>query len=68
MRSNDQTPSPLRAVRAEVPPGTPAWVTVELLQKTRILWGKRAGSPISSEEALAIILRVSTLLDVLSRR
>jgi hypothetical protein len=51
-----------------MPPGTPEWVTVELLERTRVLWGKRAGFPISSEEALGIILRVSALLKVLSRR
>lgn len=68
MKPPDQTPSNLRAARAGLPPGTPEWVTVELLEKTRVLWGKRAGFPISSEEALGIILRVSTLLDVLSRR
>ena len=68
MKSPDQAQSKLRADRAGLPPGTPGWVTVELLEKTRILWGKRAGFPISSEEALGIILRVSTLLDVLSRR
>ena len=57
-----------RAVRADVPPGAPAWVTPALIEKTQEIWGKRAGIPISSEEALGMILRVSTLLDVLSRR
>ncbi len=68
MKPSDQTPSQLRAARAGMPAGTPEWVTAELLEKTRVLWGKRAGFPISSEEALGIILRVSALLEVLSRR
>lgn len=54
--------------RALVPPGTPDWVTPALLEQTQEIWTKRGGIVISSDEALAIILRVSTLLDVLSRR
>jgi hypothetical protein len=57
-----------RAVPTELPRGAPSWVTIELLEKTRQVWGKKAGIPISSEDALGIILRVGTLLDVLSRR
>ena len=68
MANENRPTSLIRADRAGLPPGTPEWVTVDLLAKTRDLWGKRAGIPISSEEALAIILRVSTLMDVLSRR
>ena len=54
-----------RAGRADVPSGTPAWVTPELLKKTQEIWGKKSGIPISSDEALGILLRVSALLDVL---
>jgi hypothetical protein len=68
LRQPADNPMNPRAVRAELPPGSPPWVTVELLQKTQQIWGKRAGIPIGSEEALGIILRVSTLMDVLSRR
>ena len=52
---------------ASMPPGTPAWVKPGLLQRTRDVWGRRAGIPISADEALAILLRTGTLLDVLSR-
>jgi hypothetical protein len=54
--------------RASVPSGTLAWVTPALLEQTQEIWGKRNGIAINPDEALAIILRVSTLLDVLSRR
>jgi hypothetical protein len=54
--------------RAVVPAGTPAWVTPALLEQTQVIWGERCGIVIGPDEALAIILRVSTLLDVLSRR
>jgi hypothetical protein len=66
--ANQQSPSIARADRAGMPPGTPPWVTPELLEKTREFWGKRAGIAMSSDEALGIILRVSALLDVLTRR
>jgi hypothetical protein len=66
MPSTDDKTSPLlRAGRAAVPPGTPAWVTAELLENTRKIWQKRTTFPIGSEEALAIILRVGALIDVL---
>ena len=54
--------------RADLPAGTPEWVTAELLQKTQELWSKKGGIPIGPDEALGIILRVSTLVDVLARR
>lgn len=54
--------------RADIPRGTPEWITSSIVEKTIKIWEKRAGIPISSEEAVGIILRVSTLMDVLSRR
>jgi hypothetical protein len=54
--------------RADLPAGTPSWVTAELLQQTQELWTKKSGISIGPDEALGIILRVSTLLDVLARR
>lgn len=57
-----------RAGRAATPSKAPTWITPELIEKTRDLWGKRYGIAIGSEEAVAIILRVGTLVDVLTRR
>jgi hypothetical protein len=59
-------PETARAPRADLPPGTPEWVTRALIEKTQELWGKRGGIPINPDEALGIILRVGTLLDVLN--
>ena len=61
-------PHPTARPRALVPPGAPGWVTSSLLEQTQEIWGKRSGITITPDEALAIILRVSTLLDLLSRR
>ena len=61
-------PQPLRAARAGLPPATPAWVTPELVEKTVRFWSERSGILVSSDEAIGIILRVGTLIDVLNRR
>ena len=61
-------PQPLRAASAGLPEGTPRWITPDLLEQTQLLWGKKSGIAISIQEALAIILRVGALFDVLSRR
>lgn len=68
MPEDPSTPHFSRAARAGVPAGAPSWVSAELLQKTQKIWGKRYKRDIGSEEALGIILRISTLLDELFRR
>lgn len=46
----------------------PGWITLELIDKTMRLWSKRSGVPVSAEEAVGILLRVGTLLDVLTQQ
>jgi hypothetical protein len=49
-----------------VPAGAPRWVTPELLADTLRVWQPCYGS-LTSQDALAIILNVSNLFDVLRR-
>ena len=49
-----------------VPAGAPRWVTPELLADTLHVWQPYYGN-LTSEDALAIILNVGNLFDVLRR-
>ncbi|MCC7290463.1 MAG: hypothetical protein IT449_00210 [Phycisphaerales bacterium] len=50
-----------------VPPGTPAWITSELVRATRKVWEPRYGRPLSPEEAITIVLSAGRLFELLSR-
>jgi hypothetical protein len=67
-RPGSSTSVSTSASRPGVPPGTPSWVTAELIERTQKIWGKRSGKAIGPDEALGMILRVGNLFDVLSGR
>ena len=46
----------------------PEWITPELLERTRELWERKSGAPVTTQDALAILLRVGALLDILTRK
>lgn len=50
-----------------VPPGTPAWISPELLAQTLVTWQPYYQEPLTPEEAVAIIRSVGRLVDVLAR-
>ncbi len=49
-----------------VPPGTPAWISPELLAETLRTWQPYYQQPLTPEEAIAIIRNVGRLVDVLA--
>ena len=59
--------STARLPAVEVPAGAPAWITSELVEKTIRVWQPYYADPLTPEDALAIILNVGRLFDVLSR-
>lgn len=50
-----------------VPPGTPHWISAELIAKTIRTWQPYYDEPLTPEEAVAIIRNVGRLVDVLTR-
>ncbi len=50
-----------------LPPGTPAWITPELVQATQKVWEPRYERPLSPEEAITIVQNAGRLFDLLSR-
>ena len=60
---------PIGAGRAAaLPPGTPSWVTPELVQLTLKTWQPHYDYSLTPEDAVTMILSVGLLLGVLSRR
>jgi hypothetical protein len=52
---------------AAVPVGAPAWVTADLVELTLATWQRFYDAPLTPEDALAIIMTVGRLFEVLSR-
>lgn len=50
-----------------VPPGTPAWITVELLRLTLKVWQRHYKEPLSLQDAVTILLSAEQLFGVLAR-
>ncbi len=48
---------------AVVPAGAPAWVTAELISKTILVWQPFYENPLTSDDALAMIMNVAVLWD-----
>ena len=53
------------AAPAELPPGTPSWVTQQLLMSTLDVWQPFYAEPLTAEDALEILLSASRVLDAL---
>ncbi len=50
-----------------LPPGTPLWVSIELIELTKKVWEPRYGKPLSVEEAITIVLNAGRLFELLKR-
>jgi len=50
-----------------VPPGTPRWISPELIEQTIRTWQPYYEKPLTPEDAVAMITGVGRLVDVLSR-
>ncbi len=50
---------------APLPAATPPWITPELVEHTLRVWQPRCTEPLSIDEAIAMILRIGRLSDVL---
>lgn len=49
-----------------VPPGTPEWVTVELIRLTLKVWQKYYKEPLSTQDAVTILLNAGQLFGILA--
>lgn len=52
---------------SKLPPGTPRWISWELVEQTIRTWQPYYDEPLTPEEAIAIIRNVGRLVDVLTR-
>lgn len=50
-----------------VPPGTPSWITAELIALTLKVWQKHYKEPLSLQDAVTILLNAEQLFGVLAR-
>ena len=66
-RSTTAAASPPKASAVSIPPGTPAWVSAELIEHTLRVWQPRYPTPLTPDEAVYIILNAGRLFEVLSR-
>jgi hypothetical protein len=58
-----------RGIRAEaMPPGTPSWITMDLVRETVRVWQPYYSTPISLDDAVTILTRVGQLFSVLSEK
>jgi hypothetical protein len=62
---NSGSQSRRRPDRSQVPAGAPPWITAELLQATLETWQPHYEKPLTSEDALEILLNVDHFLAVL---
>jgi hypothetical protein len=63
------TTRPPRGGRAELlPPGTPPWITMDLIRETVRVWQPYYSTPISLDDAVTILSRVGQLFSVLSEK
>ena len=52
-------------LRHPLPPGTPEWITPELVEQTVAVWQPRYETPLSIEDAVAILIGSTQLLRLL---
>ena len=58
---------PVPAEPTVLPPGTPAWVTIDLVRLTLKVWQKHYAKPLSTQDAVTIVLNAGQLFGVLAR-
>ncbi len=49
-----------------VPAGSPGWITDELIERTIAVWQRFYAAPLTAEDAVEMLMRVSHLLGVLN--
>lgn len=59
--------APGSAPTGQLPAGTPAWITPELIEATRKVWEPRYGRRLSCDEAITIVRTAGRLFELLSR-
>ena len=50
-----------------VPPGTPAWIDLSLIERTIAVWQPYYSSPLSADDAVEILLTVNNLFNALRK-
>jgi len=50
----------------KIPPGTPEWITVELIEQTLRVWQPRSLEPLTIADAIQMIRSMASLVQVLS--
>jgi hypothetical protein len=55
-------------VPCAVPPGTPPWITSELIEKTISVWQRFYAMPLTAEDVVEMLMRVSHLMKVNASR
>lgn len=48
-----------------LPPGTPDWITLTLIEHTKNVWRPYSKTPLTTEEAVTIICNARRLIDTL---
>lgn len=61
----DSAPAPVEPTA--LPPGTPAWITLDLVRLTLKVWQKHYAKPLSTQDAVTIVLNAGQLFGVLAR-
>lgn len=64
-RPKVSTSEPTSKSVVALPAGTPAWVTTELIEQTLTVWQPRYESPLSTEDAVRILVCASQLMRTL---
>lgn len=62
-KDSADTPRDARAIT--LPPGTPAWITPKLLQRTMETWQPFYKEPLTLDDAVIILISVGRLFEVL---
>ncbi len=63
-RQTKSHPTAEAASRYSVPSGAPAWVTTELIERTIRVWQPYYATPLTPEDALAIIQSTGQLIEL----
>ena len=51
-----------------LPPGTPKWITMDLVRETIRVWQPYYSAPISLDDAVTILSRMGQLFNILSEK
>jgi len=64
--STDRKFPKARSLAAIVPPGTPAWITAELIEQTLEVWQPHYEYVLTSQDAVTMIQTVGQMFSILS--